>query len=406
MSFVPPGPFRILANPRGRGPADYSKRLVLSRAAVAEASAEIRQWQGYAPTPLLALAGAAEAAGLGGILYKDEASRFGLGSFKALGGGYAVLRLAQAEILRRTGRPASTAEILGGAHAGITRDVTVMCATDGNHGKAVAWAARAFGCRCIIYVHERVSAARRAAIAAFGAEVRQFEGNYDRVVARAAADARAEGWHVVSDTSYEGYTEIPRHVMQGYGVIAEEALAQAPAGRRISHVFVQAGVGGLAAGLCAYLWERLGAARPVFVVAEPDRADCLFRSAEAGRPVAVDGPLDTAMAGLACGEVSRLAWEILSDGADAFVTMTDEAAFWAMRQLADGLGGAPPIVAGESAVAGLAAALATAQHPSMRSLLGLGRDSIVLVIGTEGATDPELYRKIVGRDAARVAAGP
>lgn len=401
MSFLPSGRFRFLANPRGRATADYSGREIISLGAVTAAVAEIRQWQGYAPTPLVTLDGLARAVGLGAILYKNESPRFGLGSFKALGGGYAVLRLAQAEILRRTGRHASAAEILSGAHFDITRTVTVMCATDGNHGKAVAWAARAFGCRCIIYVHERVSEGRRAAIAAYGADVRAFAGNYDRVVARAAADAAAEGWHVVSDTSYEGYAEIPKLVMQGYGVIADEALAQTS--RPITHVFVQTGVGGLAAGICAYFWERFGAARPLFVVAEPDRADCFYRSVTAGKPVAVDGPLDTAMAGLACGEVSRLAWDILADGADAFVTMEDEAAFWTMRALAAGIAGAPPLVAGESAVAGLAAALASAQDPAFRNRLSLGADSTVLVIGTEGATDPALYRRIVGRDAEQVA---
>ena len=210
----------------------------------------------------------------------------------------------------------------------------MTCATDGNHGRSVAWGAQTFGCRCVIYVHETVSEGRCRAIAAYGAEVRRVAGTYDDAVRRAAADAAAQGWTVVSDTSYEGYTDVPRDVMQGYSLMVEEALAQAAT--LPSHVFVQGGVGGLAAGVCSYLWERYGAARPRFVVVEPDKADCLYRSAVAGRPTPAEGALDTIMAGLACGEVSILAWRILEQGTDAFMTIGDDAAADCMRLLADG----------------------------------------------------------------------
>jgi diaminopropionate ammonia-lyase len=190
--------------------------------------------------------------------------------------------------------------------------------------------------------------------------------------------------------------------MQGYSLMVEEALAQA-SGALPTHVFVQGGVGGLAAAACAYLWERFGPRRPRFIVVEPEKADCLYRSAVAGRPTPAEGALDTIMAGLACGEVSLLAWRILAPGADAFMTIADESAADTMRLLAAGNDGDPAIVAGESAVAGLAGLLLAAGSETTRRSLGLGPESIVLIFGTEGATDPEIYRRIVGRSPDAVA---
>ena len=189
--------------------------------------------------------------------------------------------------------------------------------------------------------------------------------------------------------------------MQGYSLMAEEAMAQTPVVP--THVFVQGGVGGLAAGVCSYLWERFRTNRPRYVVVEPAKADCIFRSGVAGRPTPAEGALDTIMAGLACGEVSLLAWRILDVGADAFITVGDEAAAECMRLLADGRFGDAPLVAGESAVAGLAGMLLASTDADARRRLDLASDSIALVFGTEGATDPELYRSIVGRSPEQVA---
>jgi diaminopropionate ammonia-lyase len=273
----------------------------------------------------------------------------------------------------------------------------VTCATAGNHGRSVAWGAEMFGCRCVVYVPTVTSKARVAAIAAHGAAVVRTSGNYDEAVRRCDDDARRQGHFVVSDTSYAGYMDVPRDVMQGYSVMVAEILEQLPHGERPSHVFVQGGVGGLAAAVCAHLWETWGEERPTTVVVEPDSADPLFRSAEAGRPTPVPGDYDTIMAGLAAGEVSLLAWEILEHGADCFMTIPDAAAETAMRLLADGAAGDPRIVAGESGAAGLAGALAAMQDAKARESLQLRSDSRLLVIGTEGATDPESYTRIVGR---------
>ncbi|TVT57943.1 MAG: diaminopropionate ammonia-lyase [Azoarcus sp. PHD] len=397
-------PLAHCAGVAGPAAGPYPDRLkpILSLAAHAEAMTEISEWPGYAPTPLVSLAGMARAAGVAAIHYKHEASRFGLGSFKALGGAYAVLRLLKKEILRRIGLDVSSRDLIDGKYADIVSAITVTCATDGNHGRSVAWGAQTFGCKCVIYIHSTVSEGRRAAIARYGAEVIRTAGNYDDAVRTADADAKAHGRFIVSDTSYPGYTDVPRDVMQGYSVMVEEALRQWPEDQPPTHVLIQGGVGGLAAAVCAQLWERLGDSRGRFIVVEPDRAACLYASALAGAPTAVHGDLDTLMAGLACGEVSLIAWEILEAGTGDFLTIPDAAAVTTMRLLADAPFGDPPIAAGESAVAGLAALLMACSRPQMAANLGLGPDSRVLLFGSEGATDPELYTKLVGRSAEAV----
>lgn len=394
----------LLLNPACRRDEPYGPRrsAILGRAALEQARSAITAWPGYRETPLHALDGLARRMGVAHVAYKDEGSRFGLGSFKALGGAYAVARLLCRELQERLGRPVDMGELPGGSHRALAHDITVTCATDGNHGRSVAWGAQLFGCRCVIYIHSTVSEGRKQAIEAYGAEVVRTPGNYDDAVRQADQDARRLGRHVISDTSYEGYMDVPRDVMQGYQLMLEEVAGQLP--QAPTHVFVQGGVGGLAAAVCGYFWERSGADRPVFVVVEPDRADCLMRSARAGRVTAVHGALDTLMAGLACGEVSLLAWEILATGADAFLTIGDDSAVQVMRLLASPASGDPVVVAGESAVAGLAGAIAVASCPAQRDLLGIDADSRFLFIGSERDTDPALYARLVGRTAQQVLA--
>lgn len=396
--------FSLAMNGAARRDAPWTaaQEAILNDAALAQARRSIGAWPGYAPTPLVALPGLAAEAGVAAIHYKDEAGRFGLGSFKALGGAYAVARviLARAEA---AGAALTMEDVVAGRGGAAARDLTVCCATDGNHGRSVAWGAQSFGCACVIFIHETVSEARKRAIEAFGAEVRRTKGNYDDSIRAAQATAQAEGWIVVSDTSYPGYTDIPRHVMQGYEVMAVEAfeaLAAPP-----SHVFVQTGVGGMAAAVAGYAKRRWGSARPMIVLVDPDRAACWLGSFRAGRPTAVEGDLDTVMAGLACGDVSLLAWEILEHHGDAVMAISDEAAIAMMRRLARPERGDPPLVAGESAVAGLVALASAMGDRAARTALGLGARSQVLVFGTEGDTDPELYRELVGADAETVRRG-
>lgn len=408
MTALPAHPVQHFRNPRCAAPdAAYgeAQRRILSLAAGEAAFRELSEWPDYAPTPLRELPGLAAAAGVADLWYKDEAGRFGLGSFKALGGAYAVLRVLQAQVRERLGREPLAYELAGGALRYVTRGTTVTCATDGNHGRAVAWGARLFNCGCVVYLHEHVSPGREAAIAQHGAEIVRVPGSYDDSLRACAADAEAQGRLVVSDTAWPGYEDVPRTVMEGYGVLGFEMLAQLPPEGRPTHVFVQGGVGGLAASVCAHLWEALGPQRPRFVVVEPDRADGLFQSARAGKPAQASGDLKTVMAGLACAGVSTLAWELLDAGVDAFLTIPDPAAEDTMRLLADGVAGDAPIVAGESAVAGLAGMLCALADPAARDALGLDAQSRVLVIGSEGATDPETYARIVGRSPEQVVAG-
>lgn len=369
---------------------------ILSLDAHQIAAGTIRRWPGYKPTPLRLLDGLAAEAGVGAILYKDESGRFGLGSFKALGGAYAVYRLLAEELQRSHGIENITPELLAEQrYREATSKITVTCTTDGNHGRSVAWGASMFGCKCAIYLHEGVSKGREDAIASYGADVVRAGAIYDDSVKQCAEDAERMGRFVISDTSYNGYMDVPRRVMQGYSLMGEEILGEMS--EPPTHVFIQGGVGGLAASMCAYFWESLGIDRPVTVVVEPENADCLYQTSRAGTPVAVEGDLDTIMAGLACGEVSLLAWEILRCGADYFMTIPDELAANTMLVLADGPFGDRPIVSGESGAAGLAGFLAVAKNDRARNSLGLGKKSRVLVFGTEGATDPEIYADIVGR---------
>ena len=361
--MITPMPFSLFPNPRYRATAS----AILPDAEYQQAKTAITSWDGYAVTPLHDLPDVARQARLATIRLKDESGRFGLGSFKALGGAYAVACApADAKV--------------------------VTCATDGNHGRAVAWGAQRFGRRCVIFVHETVSQGRVDAISRYGAEVRRVPGTYDDAVREAARQAEAHGWYIVSDTSWPGYTEVPRLIMQGYRLMADEAADQWR-GDPPTHVFVQGGVGGLAAAVAVQIRARLQPA-PMLIVVEPDRAACLLASAELGEPTMVPGNLDTLMAGLACGEPSLLAWQELDHAAAAFMAIPDDAAVATMRLLAD-----CGITAGESGVAGLAGCLLAAGDGAARQTLGLDASSRVLAFSTEGATDPDLYQQLVGRSA-------
>jgi diaminopropionate ammonia-lyase len=364
-----PHPFRFLLNPRAGLPGT----VVLPSAGFDRAKAEITGWNGYAPTPLHDLPALAQAAGIGSIRLKDEAGRLGLGSFKALGGAYAAGVALAAELARN----------------GVTAaDITLTSATDGNHGRAVAWGAARLGCRCVIFVHATVSQGRVDAIAKYGATVQRVPGSYDGAVKAAEQAGRQPGWVVVSDTSWPGYTEIPRYVMQGYRLMADEAVDQWQ-GPPPTHVFIQAGVGGVAAAVSAHMRTRFPVP-PSLIVVEPDRAACLLASAEAGKLTSLSGELDTLMAGLACGEPSLLAWQELERGAAAFMAIPDDAAVETMRLL---LGHG--IVSGESGAAGLAGLLIAAGDEATQNSLQLGSESRVLVFSTEGATDPVLYTQLI-----------
>ncbi len=365
------------------GQSDQQAERLLPRAGFSAAASEITGWPTYEPTPLRELRALATELGLGRLWVKDESSRFGLGSFKPLGGAYAV------------------GKVVGGREAS---EVVVASATDGNHGRSVAWGASRAKCRCVIYLHVDVNATREAAIAALGAEIVRVQGTYDDAVRQCAEDAQRQGWTVVSDTSPQRESGITLDIMQGYRVLLAESLGQLE-GEWPTHVFAQGGCGGLAAAIRAQLaHERKGRRHPVFVVVEPTRAACLYLSARAARPTPVRGSLDTALAGLAVGEVSLPAWDILDRGTDFFQTIEDSRAFEAMRVLGRPHPGDPPIVSGETGAAGLGGVLAAIRQGE-RSTLGLDSGCRVLVISTEGDTNPAFYRRILGSEPPHRAAG-
>ena len=394
----------LFLNPRATR-ADYPAELsaIMNIAQAHQSRQWLSSWRGIHrhATPLYDLPDAAARCQVGRLCLKDESVRSPLGSFKVLGAPIALVR----QILRLH-PDFEPAAILTGRYAEALRGYTVISATDGNHGRGLAAAAQDAGCRCVIVLHAHVSPEREQAIAAYGADIVRIAGNYDESVQEAARLAAAHGWQVIADTSYDGYEDIPRDVMQGYGAIAEEIVEQTSAQRGMpgafTHVFLQGGVGGMAAGLASYFWEYHGPQRPCFISVEPAQADCLLQSSIQGRPAKATGTVDSVMAGLACGETSPLAWRFLQPCVDAFMTIEDEQAIEAMRTLAQGSERDTPIVAGESGVAGLAALEWLRSDPQRSEQVGLTAESRVLIISTEGATAPREYTRLVGQSAEQV----
>lgn len=349
----------------------------------------------YAPTPLHALPGLAHKLGLGALHVKDEGHRLGLGSFKALGGAYALMVLVMEEASRRLGRGVGPGDLQTDEVRTMARAMTFACATDGNHGRSVAQGASLIGARAVIFVHSGVSEARIAAIRGYGAEIVRVDGNYDHSVSEAARVAGENGWIVLSDTSWPGYEYIPGLVMQGYTLMVREALEQMP--EPPTHVFLHAGVGGFAAAAAGHLSLVLGERRPFITVVDPARAACIYESARAGHIVTVGETEPTIMAMLECYVPSMIAFRVLERVADGFMIVQDEMAPQVMRRLANPEAGDPAIVSGESGGAGLGGLLTVLNEPAAAARIGLGPHSRVLVFNTEGATDAVLYTQIVGR---------
>jgi len=380
----------FLLNPSAnRDPLAPHQQRVVSLNAAREALSEMQRWPGYAPTPLRSLGSLAQRLGLRAISYKDESGRFSLGSFKALGGAYAAGCELRRRLHDRFAIEASLADVFDGRHATPLKSFTLCCATDGNHGQSVAYAARRLGCSCVVFMHEHAPESKARAIRSLGADVRRTRGTYDDSVAIAQREvARNPTWILIADTSTAEFEQIPAEVIQGYGVMVLEILSQLKDPRTLSHVFVQGGVGGLAAAIAGTLAEAFGMRRPTLIVVEPITAACLMESARRGRAASVGGDLRTNMEMLSCGMASPIAWTILAQKADAFLTITDEAAARAMRELCAGVAVGTPIDVGCSGAAGVAGLTEVSQSESLREQLNLTADSHVLVFGTEAGASP------------------
>ncbi len=357
----------------------------------------------YAPTPLHSLPVLAEKMGLGGLYIKDESFRFGLNAFKSLGATWALARI----LCQHLDKDIDTVDFSFFKQKTVLDKIGTMTfatATDGNHGRGLAWAAKQFGCRAKVFMPAGTVPIRVKNIEVLGADVMVTKTNYDNTVRMAAQAAEDNDWVIVQDTSWKGYETIPLWVLQGYTTMAGEVLDQIKKNSLAmpTHLFLQAGVGSMPAAILGYYANVLKEKCPATYILEPNRADCMYQSALRGdgNPVAVTGALDTMMAGLACGEPNPFAWEILRDFSSGFISCSDEIAAIGMRCLAHPLGNDPAIVSGESAAVGpgLADVLSMdSKWADTRKKMGLDKDAILLCFSTEGDTDPENYQRITGK---------
>ena len=370
-----------------------------------EARCRVRRFHetlpGFRVTPLVRLRGLSHRLGLADLRVKDEAGRLNLNAFKILGASYAAAVVLTEMLELSKGAPSLEALTAQGS---ALNAFTLITATDGNHGRAVAWVARAVGCRARIYIPGQTSDARSNAITGLGAEVIRVDGNYDDAVLRAATSASEAGGILIQDTAWEGYERIPKLIMQGYMTLLSEIRDQWP-GEGPTHVFAQAGVGSLAASLSLLLRQGLFERRPRLIIVETDQAACFYQGVNGGSdsPERIEGALDSIMAGLACGEANPIAWDILRSGGDGFVCCSDRVAISGMRLLGRPLDGDSSIVSGESGAvtAGLLNQLMlNPLFEKERKDLALDQDARVLLISTEGETDPGFYRETVARPAS------
>ena len=360
-----------------------------------------KSFREYAPTPLVSLPNLAKDLGLGSIQVKDESKRLGLNAFKGLGGSYAIGRI----LAERLGRPIDELtrdELASPAVRKQLGDITFVTATDGNHGRGVAWTAQQLGMKSVVFMPKGSAEVRAEAIRATGASCTITEFNYDDAVRYADKYATEHGGIMVQDTAWEGYEDIPRWIMQGYMTMALECMEQIREGGRPmpTHLFLQAGVGSYAGSTLGCFTAALGDKTPMTTVVEPHVADCIYKSLTAmdGKPHNVTGDMQTIMAGLACGEPSTVSWGILRDYAAASISCPDYIAANGMRILAAPRPGDAPVVSGESGAvtAGILEWLMTREKGrAMADQLHLSKDSHVLLISTEGDTSPEIYRDIV-----------
>ncbi|NLN14199.1 MAG: diaminopropionate ammonia-lyase [Tissierellia bacterium] len=354
----------------------------------------------YEVTPLHKLDALAKNWGLKNIFVKDESYRFGLNAFKVLGGAYAVgkyladkLGMDISELSFEYLRSKEVKEKIG--------EITFVTATDGNHGRGVAWAANQLGQKSVVYMPKGSSLTRLNNIRKEGADASIIDGNYEDAVKLSEEMAKKNGWVVIQDTAWEGYEEIPTWIMQGYGTIIYEAMEQLKEDgiEKPTHVFLQAGVGSFAGAILGYLVDRFGEERPTTIIMEPDDANCIYLSSLSGKREIVEGDMPTIMAGLACGAPNTISYDILMDYADGFLSLPDYVAARGMRILASPLKGDPQVVSGESGgavgIGAVSLIMEREEYKGIREKLKLNEKSVVLVISTEGDTDPDKYREIV-----------
>jgi len=352
---------------------NFNKKNILTHLPekfIEEAIEVISSWKSYSPTPLIKLNKLDKELKLKNIYYKDEDKRFDLKSFKALGGAFAVYKIASKK-----------------------KNITVSTATAGNHGRSVAWGAQRLGLKCKIFISENVSESRAIAMKDLDADVVRVKGNYDNSLKECIEQSNKNNWEIVQDVSWEGYKDVPRLIMAGYTIMIKEILDEIDS-NSITHVFLQAGVGGMAAAMIAG-FAKLSKNIPKFIVIEPENADCVFKSIQNNKPTSIDIKKETVMGGMSCGDVSSIAWEILKNSTNYCMTIPDNAISTAVALLAESRFSDEKIIGGECAVPGLIALIGSFNNKEYLDKLELNSESNVVLFGCEGLTDKAMYEKLL-----------
>ena len=343
---------------------------LLSKKDIDDAYSSISNWEGYLPTPLIELNKLSKELNLNKIFYKDESKRFDLKSFKALGGAYAVEKVAKGN-----------------------KEIVVATATAGNHGRSVAWGARRLGLKCKIFISEYVTDARGKAMADLGADVIKVKGNYEKSLIECIKRSTENNWQIVQDVAWKDYMIVPKYTMAGYTVMMKEIIDQVN-NNKISHIILQAGVGGMAgamiAGVARYL-ENI----PITMVVEPDSAACVLESIRTAKIEKLDIKRESLMGGMSCGEVSLVPWEILKSSIKYCISLPDDDIAKTMKFLGNASFSDEKIIAGENSAPGIISLIASCEDENIKAKMNLNKDSNILLIGCEGDTDQEMYQKLI-----------
>ena len=337
-----------------------------------EAYVSISNWKSYTPTPLVELNKLSKELNLKKIFYKDESKRFDLKSFKALGGAYAVEKITKGN-----------------------KDIIVVTATAGNHGRSVAWGARRLGLKCKIFISEFVSEARGQAMAELGAEVIKVKGNYEKSLIECIKQSTENNWQIVQDVAWKDYLTVPKYTMAGYTVMMKEIVDQIK-NDQITHIILQAGVGGMAGAMVAGIARYLGNV-PETIVVEPDSAACVMESIKTGKIEKIDIKRESLMGGMSCGEVSLVPWEILKNSVKFCISLPDDDIAKTMKLLGNSSLSEKKIIAGENSVPGVISLITSCVDNQVKERLKLNSKSNILVIGCEGDTDEEMYQKLISQ---------
>ena len=344
----------------------------LSKKDIDDAYLSISSWKGYSPTPLIELNKLSIELNLNRIFYKDESKRFDLKSFKALGGAYAVEKVSKGN-----------------------KDIIVATATAGNHGRSVAWGARRLGLKCKIFISEFVSDARGQAMSDLGADVIKVKGNYEKSLIECIQQSTINNWQIVQDVAWKDYMVVPKFTMAGYTVMMKEIVTQIDQ-KKISHIILQAGVGGMAAAMIAGIARYLENI-PITIVIEPDSAACVLESIKTGKIEKIDIKRESLMGGMSCGEVSLVPWEILKNSVRYCISLPDDDIAKTMRLLGNASFSDEKIIAGENSAPGVISLIASCEDEKTREKLRLDKDSNILLIGCEGDTDQAMYQKLINQ---------